>query len=359
MVSVVLPHHRYEVIVEPGALGRLGSIARSIAPADRCALLSDARVAALHGDAARAALEAANYDVLVTTFTPGETNKTLDTVRGIYDELLDARLERRSPVVALGGGVTGDTAGFVAATYLRGVPFIQCPTTLLAMVDSSVGGKVGVNVPQGKNLIGAFHQPVVVIADPLVLSTLPLRETRCGLAECVKHAVIRDASLFDFIEAEADPILRLEPETVAELVRRNVAIKAAVVSEDERESGVRAHLNLGHTFGHAIEATTGYGPIQHGEAVALGLIAACHAAALHGLCDGDVPQRVRALLSRLGLPVAAPLADDATLLAAMRLDKKVRDTRIRFVLPTEIGAVAMRDDLEPATISAAWSAIRE
>jgi 3-dehydroquinate synthase len=262
-------------------------------------------------------------------------------------------------VIALGGGVTGDTAGYVAATYLRGVPFVQCPTTLLAMVDSSVGGKVGVNVPQGKNLIGAFHQPVAVVADPLVLSTLPLREVCCGLAECVKHAIIADAALFDFIEDNADAILRLDARVVTELVRRNVEIKAAVVAADEREAGVRAHLNLGHTFGHAIEATTGYGPIQHGEGVALGLIAAGEVAARQGLCDADLPRRVRSLLSRLGLPVCAALAGDADLMAAMRLDKKVRDDRIRFVLPKRIGAVAVRDDVPAAIVSEAWRAIRE
>lgn len=358
MVAVVLPHHRYDVIVEAGALGRLGEIVRQVAPADRCVLFSDANVTGLHAAAARRALEAADYDVLAVTLPAGEEHKTLDTVRQAYDRLLDARVERRCPVIALGGGVTGDTAGFVAATYLRGVPFVQCPTTLLAMVDSSVGGKVGVNVPQGKNLIGAFHQPVAVVADPLVVSTLPLREVCCGLAECVKHAIIADRSLFEFIADNADTLLRLDARVIGELVRRNVAIKAAVVAADERESGVRAHLNLGHTFGHAIEATTGYGPIQHGEAVALGLIAAAEAAALHGVCEPALPRRVRALLERLGLPVEADLPDDESLMAAMRLDKKVRDDRIRFVLPTQIGAVTIRDDLPRDTVDAAWRTIR-
>jgi 3-dehydroquinate synthase len=358
MVSVVLPHHRYEVVVEPGTLARLGAVVRDVAPAARCALLADANVAPRHGAAARTALAAGGYDVLEVALPAGEAHKNLDTVRAVYDRLLDARLERRSPVIALGGGVTGDTAGFVAATYLRGVPFVQCPTTLLAMVDSSVGGKVGVNVPQGKNLIGAFHQPVAVVADPLVLSTLPAREVRCGLAECVKHAIIRDESLFDFIDDNAGAILRLEPAVISELVRRNVAIKAAVVAADERESGVRAHLNLGHTFAHAVEATTGYGPIRHGEAVALGLVAACEAAARHGLCAPELVTRVRALLARLGLRVRAALAGDDALLAAMRLDKKVQDARTRFVLPTRIGEVVIRDDLGADTISAAWAAIR-
>ncbi len=358
MVSVILPHHRYDVIVEAGALERLGPIAREVAAAERCALVSDSNVGGIHGEAARQSLETGGYDVMPASLPAGESNKTLDTVRALYDQLLDARLERRSPVVALGGGVTGDTAGFVAATYLRGVPFIQCPTTLLAMVDSSVGGKVGVNVPQGKNLIGAFYQPAVVIADPLALSTLPPREIRCGLAECIKHAVLGDESLFTFLEDNAKAILRLDPEIVAELVERNVAIKAAVVAQDERESGVRAHLNLGHTFGHAIEATSGYGTIQHGEAVALGLVAASEASVKHGLCDPRVPARISALLSHFGIDVRANLADDEQLNAAMRLDKKVRNARVRFVLPTKIGGVVVRDDLPDEAVSAAWAAIR-
>ncbi len=339
-------------------MGALGSIVREVAAAERCALVSDSNVGALHGSAVRTALQAGGFEVLQAALPAGESNKNLDTVRALYDHLLDARLERRSPVVALGGGVTGDTAGFAAATYLRGVPFVQCPTTLLAMVDSSVGGKVGVNVPQGKNLIGAFYQPVVVIADPLVLATLPAREIRCGLAECIKHAILQDEGLFVFIEENADAILRLDPDVLAELVRRNVAIKAAVVAADEREAGVRAHLNLGHTFGHAIEATTGYGKIQHGEAVALGLVAACEAGTRHGLCDPQITERVRALLSRLGIDARAKIADDQELNAAMSLDKKVRESRIRFVLPTKIGEVTIRDDLADETISAAWAAIR-
>jgi len=358
MVSVVLPHHSYEVVVEPGALARLGEIARGCAKADRCALITDSNIVGLHADAATESLRGAGYEPLVAAIDSGESNKNLDTVRELYDRLLDARLERKSPVIALGGGVTGDTAGFVAATYLRGVPFIQCPTTLLAMVDSSVGGKVGVNVPQGKNLIGAFHQPVAVVADPLVLRTLPARELRCGLAECVKHAIISDESLFTFIEENAEAIGAVDLEVTSELIKRNVAIKAAVVAADEREAGVRAHLNLGHTFGHAIEATSGYGSIQHGEAVALGLVAAATAAGRAGVCDASVAQRVAHLLQRLGLATEANLADNDALYAAMQLDKKVQNDRIRFVLPTGVGAVTIRDDLERKTIDAAWDTIR-
>jgi 3-dehydroquinate synthase len=357
-VAIDLPHHRYRAVIEAGALARLGEELQAVAPAARCALLTDANVASVQKPVAAKSLRAAGYEVVEATVPFGEEKKSLGTVSQLYEVLLDAHLERRSPVIALGGGVTGDTAGFVASTYLRGVPFVQCPTTLLAMVDSSVGGKVGVNVAQGKNLIGAFYQPVLVVADPTVLETLPDRELRCGLAECIKHGVIRDETLFRFIEERLDAVQSLDAETVVELVRRNVEIKAAVVMEDEKEAGVRAHLNLGHTFAHAIEATAGYGVIQHGEAVGLGLVAAATAATHMGLCDAQVPDRIAALIKRCGLPARADLAGDDELGAAMRLDKKVQKDRIRFILPTRIGEVVIRDDVPQSAVSAGWGAIR-
>jgi len=353
------PDRHYDVVIEPGAIARLGEGLRSVAPHERCALVSDATVHALHGAAAEASLRAAGFDVVTAQIPPGEESKTLAQVARLYEVLLEHRLERRSPLVALGGGVVGDLVGFVAATYLRGVPFVQCPTTLLAMVDSSVGGKTGVNVPQGKNLIGAFHQPVAVWADPLALATLPERELRCGLAECVKHGVIRDASLVGFIRDELERILAADPEVLTELVRRNVRIKAAVVMEDERETGVRAHLNLGHTFGHAIEATTGYGRILHGEAVGLGMLAAARTAAELGICDSALCGELADLLETAGLPVRVDLPDDDTLAAAMRLDKKVADDRIRFVLPEALGRVVIRDDVPASCVHTGWQAIRK
>jgi 3-dehydroquinate synthase len=357
VVLVEFPHHQYEITIESGALARVGAIVRALAPAGRCAVFSDAHVET-HRAAVCESLRRADYEVVQAVVPSGEENKNLATVGSLYDVLLDARLERRSPLIAVGGGVTGDTAGFVAATYLRGLPFVQCPTTLLAMVDSSVGGKVGVNVPQGKNLIGAFHQPIAVIADPLVLRTLPARELRCGLAECIKHGVLGDESLFVFIEERLERILALDAPTIAELVRRNVEIKAAVVITDERESGVRAHLNLGHTFGHAVEATAGYGVLLHGEAVALGLIAAATVATRMRLCDPTVAPRIARLIERAGLPTRAALPADQVLLESMQLDKKVQAGRIRFVLPSRIGAVVLRDDVPAADIAAAWATIR-
>jgi 3-dehydroquinate synthase len=358
VVRVDLPHGAYDVVIEPGALDRLGEHVRAVAPHARCALIADAAVAKPWGERARAALEASGFAVVQAEVPSGESHKTLATVERLYDALLGAQLERRSPVIALGGGVTGDTAGFAAATYLRGVPLVHCPTTLLAMVDSSIGGKVGVNVPQGKNLIGAFHQPARVVIDPLVLETLPARELRCGLAECIKHGVIRDAELFEFIAREAGALCALEPGALVELVRRNAAIKAQVVMEDELERGTRAELNFGHTFGHAIEATSGYGRVLHGEAVGLGMIAASVLAAHVGLCAADVPERVRAVVGEVGLPTSAALPDDAVLGAAMLHDKKVAGGRIRFVLPERIGRVVVRDDVPAEALRSAWTAIR-
>ena len=358
-VPVVFPHHRYDVLIEPGALERLGEIVRTVAPARAAALFFDPALGEARAQRAQRALEAAGYATLAVPFSAGEERKTLETVRGLYDALLDHKLERGAPIVALGGGVLGDTVGFAAATYLRGVPFVQCPTTLLAMVDSSVGGKVGVNVPQGKNLIGAFHQPVAVVADPLVLASLPARELRCGLAECIKHAVIRDAELFAWTRAHMAELLALAPERLAELVARNVAIKAAVVMEDEKETGVRAHLNLGHTFGHAIEATVGYGRILHGEAVGLGLLAAATLAAQIGVGPRELRPEIEAVVAAAGLPRRAALPDDARLLDAMALDKKVTAGRIRFVLPERIGKVVIRDGVPPEAVRAAWGTLRE
>lgn len=334
-VPIHLPHHSYTITIEPGAMARLGAITHALAPHDRAALFADEYVAELHGQAALESIRSVGYEVVTARMFPGEDQKNLDTVREFYDALLDARFERRSPVIALGGGVVGDTVGFVAASYLRGVPFVQCPTTLLAMVDSSVGGKVGVNVPQGKNLIGAFYQPVAVVIDPLVLQTLPPRELRCGLAECIKHGVIRDATLFDFIAANVAGIQAIKPSVMTELIERNVRIKAAVVIADEKEAGERAHLNFGHTFAHAIEATAGYGTYLHGEAVALGMVAAARLAADLGLCEPTLADRITDLCAAVGLPTAGgeALPDTPTLMNAMLLDKKVKDTKIRFVCP--------------------------
>ncbi len=356
--TVVLPHHRYDILIEPGLLARLGEIVRTVAAHRRCALLSDEAVFARFGDRAAASLQIAGYSVTRAAFVAGETHKNLDTVARLYDVLLNDRLERRSPLIALGGGVTGDIVGFVASTYLRGVPFIQCPTTLLAMVDASVGGKVGVNVAQGKNLIGAFYQPSVVVIDPETLRTLAPRELRCGMAECVKHGLLGDADLFAWTEANVEPILALEMPVLTELIERNVALKARVVMEDEKEQGIRAWLNLGHTFAHAIEATTGYTELYHGEAVGLGLIAAVWLSIELGGCERDLLPRLRALLQRIGLPIRVPLPARAELAAAMGFDKKAQDGKLRLILLDAIGKARIANDVDTHLVATAWDAIR-
>ncbi len=357
-IRVNLTQNAYEVLVGPGILSKLGSILRSVCPHERCALLADEKVFGFYGERARQSLSEADFSVLIGTQPSGESHKTLDTVRNYYDLMLNARLERRSPVISLGGGVNGDTAGFVAATYLRGVPFVQCPTTLLAMVDASVGGKVGVDMPQGKNLVGAFYQPKAVVIDPDVLRSLPLRELRCGLAECFKHAIIRDASLFEWLENKLELILQLETEALVELISRNVMIKARVVEADEREQGERAHLNFGHTFAHAIEATSGFGVIEHGEAVGLGMIAATSAAVELGKCHPEMLSSLVALLKRAGLPTKAELADDALLMDAMQSDKKVKDGLVHLVISEKLGSASVVTGVPAEVVSAGWRTIR-
>ncbi len=356
-VELILPHHRYDVRIEPGLLSELGRLVHDLAPHHRAALIVDDKITDTHGKKAKTSLIVAGYNPLFTTMHAGEDHKNLATVEKLYHELLNERLERKSPVITVGGGIVGDTGGFVAATYLRGVPFVQCPTTLLAMVDASVGGKVGVNMPQGKNLIGAFHQPVLVIIDTDTLKTLNKRDFICGLAECVKHGVIRDPVLFDWIDQNAELILSLDSDCLVELVERNVRIKAAVVMEDEKEAGVRAHLNFGHTFAHAIEAGTEYGKYLHGEAVSLGMVAAAKLAADTGRCD--IVEPLVTLLDKLGLPTkASDLPATDKLMSIMRSDKKVADGKVRLVLPNSLGTVSIVTDTPDEVVTAAWESLR-
>jgi len=361
-VDLTLPHHQYTVHIAPGLLNKFGRLVRGAAPHDRAALYVDKNVQEKFGPTASNSMTDEGYQLVTHAVEAGEDHKNLDAVKALYDVLLDNHLERKSPVLAMGGGVIGDTIGFVAATYLRGVPFVQCPTTLLAMVDASVGGKVGVNVPQGKNLVGAFHQPHVVVIDTDTLSTLPARELRCGLAECVKHGVIRSPEKFAWLEVNVDRVLALEPDALVELVTWNVQIKADVVMADEKEAGQRAHLNFGHTFAHAIEATQAYGAADgyhHGEAVSLGMVAATNLAVTAGRCEGEILDRLIALLDRIGLPTRSEqLVDNPTLLKTMQLDKKVADGRIRLVLPDGMGAVSIVNDTPTDEIAAAWDALR-
>jgi len=349
-VKVSLGCRSYSISIGAGLLTRLGRECQKLGLGRRCVVFSDRHVAPLYGPVVERSLSAAGFRPAVITLPAGETTKNLQTVAQCYEQLAAHRIERASFVVALGGGVIGDLAGFVAATYLRGIGLVQVPTTLLALVDSSVGGKTGVNLQAGKNLVGAFYQPRLVLGDLDTLSTLPDRELRAGLAEVIKYGVIYDAALFRRLERDLAKLLQRDPAALASVIARCCEIKADVVGQDETEGGLRAILNYGHTIGHAIEATAGYGTYLHGEAIAIGQVAAAQLSAhLLGLPANDVA-RIAHLLQKAGLPTAIPLGPDwpgprktaalNRLLAAMKIDKKVSAGEIKFVLARRLGQVA-------------------
>ena len=343
-VPVRLAGHSYDITIASGLLAEVGPRLRPLTGAKKAVLVHDSNLPRAHREQVAASLRQTFEQVIDCEVPPGEEHKSVSTVERLYDAMLRANVDRQTPLVALGGGVIGDTAGFVAATVLRGVPFVQVPTTLLAMVDASVGGKTGVNHPVGKNLIGAFHQPVAVFADPITLSTLPPRELRGGLAECIKHDVIRDAAGFDRLEREIGRALALDMDYLADLVAHNVAIKARVVEADPFEHGERAHLNLGHTFGHAIENVSHY-EYSHGESVALGMAAAAQLAVDLGMLDERSRRRIVAVIEKAGLPARGMRLDVSAVVDAMAYDKKARSGTLRFVLPDRIGHVIVRDDV--------------
>lgn len=354
-IQVELGPASYHVHVGPGARARLAALLAERTRAGRVAVVTDETVAALHLPTLRAALPAAPTTLVVP---PGEQSKSLWVARELYDALAAARIEREDALIALGGGVVGDLAGFVAATWLRGIPFVQAPTTLEAAVDAAVGGKTGLNHPAGKNLIGAFHQPVGVVIDTDFLETLPRRDFIAGLAESVKHALIRDAAFFEWHERNAGALAARQADTVAALIARNCEIKAEVVRQDERERGLRAVLNFGHTVGHALEHLLGY-ELRHGECVSLGIIAANTLAVARGLLDGALAARGAALLAELGLPTRLPRAVDAAeVVNVCRSDKKVRGGAINFILLTGLGATVRVADVSDAEIAAAVAALQ-
>ena len=328
----------YDILIGTGLIRQMDKLLAEYCPATAYAVISDSHVGKLYGDTLVATLHDAKWQAQLFTFPAGEWNKTRETWATLSDQMLAARLGRDSAVIALGGGVVGDVAGFVAATYLRGVPLVQAPTSLLAMIDSSIGGKTGVDVPGGKNLIGAFHQPRVVIADLQLLDSLAGVQLAAGLAEAVKHGAIADADYFTFLEREHATILAKDRDALQRVVRRSVEIKAEVVAHDEREAGRRAILNFGHTIGHAIEATSKY-EVLHGEAVAMGMAYEARLAEDLDIAPRGTASRIRHLLERLRLPVERPngaAVDD--LIDVMRSDKKVRRGGVRFALPCEIGS---------------------
>lgn len=353
-VNVPLGARSYEIKIGPG-LKELGQHCSALNLGRRCAVISDRNVAPKFGRVAQTSLKKAGFEPVLVTVPAGETAKSLKVVEQCYDALAKQRLERKSFIVALGGGVVGDLAGFVAATYLRGIAFVQVPTTLLAQVDSSVGGKVGVNLKSGKNLVGAFHQPRVVLCDINTLRTLPVREFRAGLAEVIKYGIIYDATLFARLEQDMPKLLKRDPGTLTEVIARCCEIKAEVVGQDETETGLRAILNFGHTIGHAIENISGYGKYLHGEAISIGQIAAANiSASLSGLSPHDAV-RIRALFDAAGLPTQIKLttAQRKKLFAAMRLDKKVSAGEIKFVLAEAIGKVIWGQKVPESAINEA------
>lgn len=345
LVRVELGERSYPIRIGAGWIDRLGQALARTFPPRPCALVTNPEINRLWGERVVDVLNAAGYRVSVCEIPEGERHKTLATVASIYDHLLAERHSRQSGVIALGGGVVGDIAGFAAATFMRGVAFIQLPTTLLAMVDSSVGGKTGVDHPAGKNLIGAFWQPTFVGIELDFLKTLPDVELRAGMAEVIKYGIIYDAAMFADIEANIDAALARDPQVLTRLIRRSCQIKAEVVARDEREGGLRAILNFGHTFGHAAEKLTGYAALRHGEAVAAGMVAAMRLAAQRKLISGADAERVEKLVARAGLPTQMPRFTAEEYWGAMGADKKVRDGKIRFVLPTAIGRVGMYNDV--------------
>lgn len=354
-VHVELGDRSYPIKIGPGASEMLRECIGSLAAARQIVVIADQTVSDLHYQRLAMSLP---ENALLVTFPPGEASKSLDAMATIYDQLARARIERSAIIIAFGGGVTGDLAGFIAASWLRGVRFVQVPTTLLAAVDSSVGGKTGVNLPAGKNLIGAFHQPQAVVIDTDFLKTLPKREYASGLAESAKHGMIRDADFVTWHEEHAAALEQLEPAELTALIARNCAIKADVVSQDEREAGLRAILNFGHTIGHAIEHLLGY-ELRHGECVALGMIAENEIARVRGRLDAASCERIVRLLEALGLPVRLPRAvTPAEVWAACQIDKKVQSGAVHFVLLDGIGRTARVSDVTEEEVAVAMQRIR-
>jgi 3-dehydroquinate synthetase len=382
-VRVDLAERSYDVTVGPGILDEVGAAARrATRQAKRAALLIDDRLPVETIDRAHGSLASAGFDVATVPLHAAETDKSLTQLERVLSVVAETRLERGDPIIALGGGIVGDLAGFAAAVYRRGVPVIQCPTTLLSMVDASVGGKTGANLRTGsgdllKNLVGAFHQPRAVLADVSTLRSLPKREFVSGLAECVKHGMISgefgDAGLLDWIDANAEKILALDSDTLTVLVTRNVAVKAAVVAGDEREelpsaAGGRALLNLGHTFGHALETlqilrvptAPGADHLLHGEAISLGLIAACSLGVSLGVCKHDEGIRIQRLLMRLGLPVkVGGVPENKVVFARMMHDKKSVGGVMRFIVPVGAARSRVVESPQPELVAAALDSIRE
>jgi 3-dehydroquinate synthase len=352
-VSVALGPRSYAIQIGNRCLAELPQVLEAGGRVSHVVVIADESLRGSHAAAAIAALQARGLRVDLLTVPSGEPSKATAEAARLWDELLRVKADRKSVIVAVGGGVTGDLAGFVAATFARGLAFVQVPTTLLAMVDSSVGGKVGINLPGAKNMVGAFWQPRGVLIDTDLLATLPEREFRAGLAEVIKYGVILDAEFFEYLESHLNDVLERKPEALVHVIARSCELKAQVVEADEREeTGLRAVLNYGHTFAHALEAVAGYGELLHGEAVAIGMHWAARLAASLGRIEEGLIARQKALLMGAHLPVEAPY-DRQQLLAAMQSDKKTEHGKLRFVLPDRLGHVELVGNIDPQAVQAA------
>ena len=358
VVPVALGDRSYTITLGEGVVDRLPAVIADLGIRGAVGLVTDSNVAPLYATRVTQLLESTGRRCVTYVMPAGEENKRLSEIEAMCGRFLDGGLDRSSLIVALGGGVPGDMAGFVAAVYMRGIPFVQIPTTIVAQVDSSVGGKTGVNHPLSKNSIGAFHQPRAVLIDMALLKSLPPRELRAGLAEVIKHGVIADAALFGFLEKNREAMLRPDLAALRFPVLRSCEIKAAIVAEDETEQGARANLNYGHTFGHAIESVTGYRRFLHGEAVALGMCAAGNLAHSLGMTDAAFVKRQRECIEAYGLPVTWDALPVQETLDAMRKDKKVRAGAMKFVLATGMGSVVQRTDVPEKDVRAALEAVR-
>ena len=347
-VEVTLPHQTYTIQIGTGILDQVAEAFSHQAGARHAVIITDRNVRPLHADSVTRSLEEAGIQSHLLVIEPGESSKSIDVAGQLWGDVLATGADRTSIIVAVGGGVVGDLAGFIASTYARGIRLLQVPTTLLAQVDSSVGGKVGINLPSAKNMVGAFWQPCAVICDTQTLSSLPDREFSAGLAEVVKYGVILDEQFFVELEENAEAIWNRDAALLRRVVARCCELKAAVVGEDERETtGQRAVLNYGHTFCHAIESLTGYGQFLHGEAVSIGMICASRLAASMGRIDNELTERQRQLLTRFHLPVEMPSLDPGQMMELMQHDKKVRHGQVRFVLPSRLGHVELVEDVDP------------
>jgi 3-dehydroquinate synthase len=353
-IQVELPTSRYSIEIARGVLGRLGDRCRELKLGEKIVVVSNPAIFKHYGARVVESLSIAGFQVTTCLLPPGERYKTLNSIQKIYNAAIEQRLERSSTLLALGGGVIGDMTGFAAASWLRGINFIQVPTSLLAMVDASIGGKTGVNHPQGKNLIGAFYQPRLVAIDPEVLQTLPGREWRAGMAEVIKYGIIWDEELLGMLEAapRLDQRSALAPELLTEILRRSAQAKVDVVSQDEKEGGIRAILNYGHTIGHAVESLTGYKLLNHGEAVAIGMVAAGQLGVHSQLWSTADAARQDAAIQKTGLPTKLPAGlSIPEIVAGLSLDKKVQAGKVRFILADRVGHAVITDQISGAMVT--------